>query len=219
MDQASFVRVELHLHTCYSKDSLVQLKDLIRRCEALGIDRFAVTDHNEIEGALAAQVLAPEKVIVGEEIETTEGELIAYYLTEKVPAGLTPMAAIERLQAQGAVISVAHPFDTIRGATWQPDTLDSIAPHLDAVETFNARCLRRSFNREADAFAREHDLAGMVGSDAHSLRELGQATLVMPDFNGPETFKAALGEAQADTTLSPFWVHILSRWAAFRKKR
>jgi hypothetical protein len=219
MDQASLVRVELHTHTCYSKDSLVQPEDLVRRCAKLGIDRFAVTDHNKIDGALAVQELAPEKVIVGEEIETTEGELIAYFVREKVPAGLMPLAVIERLQAQGAVISVAHPFDSIRSASWRPETLKAIAPHLDAVETFNARCLRSSFNREAEAFAKAHNLPGTVGSDAHSLWELGRATLVMPDFNDPSSFKAALRKTQPEGSLSPFWVHFLSRWAVFRKKR
>ncbi len=219
MEQALLVRVELHMHTCTSRDSLVRPEDLIRRCEQLGIDRVAVTDHNEIEGAWAAKALAPEKVIVGEEIETTEGELIAYFVNEKVPAGLAPMAAIERLQAQGAVISVAHPFDLIRSAHWQPGTLERIAPHVDAVETFNARCLRPSFNWEADAFARAHGLPGTAGSDAHSLWELGRATLVMPDFDGPQAFRAALYQAQAEWVLSPFWVHFLSRWAVFRKNR
>lgn len=219
MEQASHIRVELHTHTCYSKDSLVQPQDLIRRCEERGIDRVAVTDHNQIEGALAAKALAPERVLVGEEVQTTEGELIGYFLSEKVPAGLEPMAAIERLKAQGAVISVAHPFDTLRSADWQPGTLTAIAPHLDAVEVFNARCLRPSFNGEADAFARALDLPGTVGSDAHSLWELGRATLILPDFNSPEEFRAALHEARAEVKLSPFWVHLISRWASFRRKK
>lgn len=218
MDHAAYVRVELHTHTCYSKDSLVRPEDLVRRCKELGIDRVAITDHNQIEGALAAQALAPEHVIVGEEIQTTEGELIGYYMKERIPEGLSPMAVIEQLQAQGAVISAAHPFDTLRSAAWQPGTLEAIATHLDAVEVFNARCLRPSFNQEADAFARAKGLPGTVGSDAHSLWELGRATMVMPEFDDPAGFRAALRLAQAEVSLSPFWVHFISRWAVFRKK-
>ena len=96
------VRVELHLHTRASKDSLVQIEDLLKRCDQIGIDRVAITDHNVIENALKAKAMAPDRVIVGEEIETTRGELLGYFMTEHVPPGLEPLAAIARLRAQGA---------------------------------------------------------------------------------------------------------------------
>lgn len=196
----------------------MQPADLVRRCAELGIDRVAITDHDQIEGAFEAKALDPPRVIVGEEVQTTEGELIGYFMIEKVPAGLSPMAVIEQLKAQGAVISIAHPFDSLRRPEWQPHTLEAIVPYLDAVEVFNARCLRPLFNQDAEVFAREKDLPGAVGSDAHSLWELGRATLFLPEFEGPDGFRSALRQAQAEVSLSPFWVHLISRWASFRKK-
>ncbi len=213
------IRVELHLHTCYSKDSLLPLDRLIERARELGIDRLAVTDHNEIEGAFAAQKLAPDLIIIGEEIQTTSGELLGYFMTEKVPEGLNPGEAVRRLKAQGAVISVAHPFDHRGGKLWEPADLEAIAPALDAVEVFNARCLRMEPNKQAQDFARQVGLAGTAGSDAHSAYELGTATLSLPEFHTAEEFRAALRTAEIEGRLSPPYVRLISRHSALTKKR
>ncbi len=218
VDESFLIRVELHLHTCYSKDSLVKPERLIRYCRKKGISRFAITDHNEIEGAFTAHALAPENVIVGEEIETTDGELLGYFMSEWVPPGLKPMEAIERLKSQGAVVSVAHPFDTVRTQHWTRESLLEITPHIDAIEVFNARCLKMQPNNEAASFAEEQGLLATVGSDAHSLWELGRASLLMPDFDGPEEFKFSLTQAQHHVQLSPFIVHGFSRVAVYFKK-
>jgi hypothetical protein len=169
----NWLRVELHLHTSASGDSLVKPQQVIGHCRKIGIHRVAITDHNSIAGALAAKAMAPELVIVGEEIETTRGELLGYYMSESIPGGLEPMEVIKRLRAQGAVISVSHPFDHTRGPHWTYAQLMAIAPHVDALETFNARCFSNKPNRQVAEFAREHDLPGTAGSDAHSVKEIG----------------------------------------------
>ena len=216
--QQDFIRVELHLHTCYSKDCLVKPERLLAHLDKVGLDRVAVTDHNVIEGAFALKKMAPERVIVGEEIITTRGELISYFMSEWVPPGLEPMAAISRLRAQGAVISVPHPFDTVRSQNWAEEDLLAIAPYVDAIETFNARCINDKPNQQAAAFAQQHALLATVGSDAHSLWEVGRATLSMPDFNSSEGFLKALHSAQPETQLSPPFVHLFSRYAAGVKR-
>ena len=210
--------MELHLHTDASPDSLIQPQKLLDHCVRIGIDRVAITDHNSIEGALEAKILAPDRVIVGEEIETTEGELLGYFMTDWVPPGLEPMVTIERLRSQGAVISVSHPFDTTRSCHWSEERLSAIAPYVDAVEVFNARCLTNMPNLKAFAFADEHGLLQTVGSDAHSLIEVGRATLMMPGFLDAEGFKHALKDAEPVTRLSSVFVHLLSRFAVFRKR-
>lgn len=213
-----WVRVELHLHTCASQDSLVRPQELLDHCKRIGIDRVAITDHNSIAGALEAQTLAPDRVIVGEEIETTQGELLGYFMTEFVPSGLEPMDTIARLRAQGAVISVSHPFDQTRGPKWTYEQLLAIAPHVDAFEVFNARCFTNQPNRLAAAFARQHGLLETVGSDAHSLLEVGRASLHMPPFEEAAGFLAALPSSHPQTRLSPPYVHLFSRYAYFYKK-
>jgi predicted metal-dependent phosphoesterase TrpH len=212
------VRVELHVHTRYSKDSLVDIPRFLAHCRKIGIDRIAITDHNEIDGAFEAYQIAPERVIVGEEIKTTQGELLGYYMREKVPAGLGPMEAIRRLKDQGAVISVAHPFDVVRSQHWALEELEKITPYIDAIETYNARCLSEEPNQQAAVFAREHNLLATAGSDAHSLLELGRANLWMSPFDGPESFRTALRTAEREARLSPPFVHLFSRYAVTRKK-
>ncbi len=212
------LRVELHAHTVYSKDSLVSPEKLLSHCQRIGVDKIAVTDHNQIEGAFAAKALAPDRVIVGEEIRTTAGEIIGYFMKAWIEPDLAPMEAIARLRAQDAFISVAHPFDTVRTQHWALEDLLAVVPHVDAVETFNARCLSPEPNRAAAAFAKAHQLLATVGSDAHSLFEIGRATLITPDFHDAETFKAALRQARQETSLSPFFVHFFSRYAVFRKR-
>lgn len=208
--------LEFHCHTIYSKDSLTRPADLIKAARKKGIDRLVVTDHNSIAGALAAQKLDPELVIVGEEIMTTRGELLAAFVAEEIPPGLSPLETICRLRAQGAFISVSHPFDGRRG--WQLEDLLEIAPLVDAVEVFNARCIFEADNRRAAEFAREHDLLGTVGSDAHAACELGQAVALLGDFQDAESLKSALRDAEYRTNLSNPLIHVSSRYAVIIKK-
>jgi predicted metal-dependent phosphoesterase TrpH len=209
--------LEFHCHTIYSKDSLTRPVDLVRVAREKGIDRLVVTDHNRIGGALEAQKLDPERVIVGEEILTTQGELLAAFVKEEIPARLTPLETIRRLREQGAFISVSHPFDGHRG--WELADLLEIVPLIDAIEVFNARCFSEIYNQRAADFAREHNLLATVGSDAHTTRELGRAVSVLEkDFHNAETLKSALENAGARTRLSSPLIRFSSRWAVTVKK-
>jgi hypothetical protein len=214
------LRVDFHTHTIYSPDSLTRPEELLATCRRRGLDRVVVSDHNTIQGALHARELDPERVIVGEEINTTEGELLAVYVSEEVPPGLAPMDAIIRLREQGALISVSHPFDKIRKGHWKLEALLTILPHIDAIETFNARCLWPGFNRRAARFARDHNLAGTHGSDAHAPFEIGNGALILPHFDDAPSLKIALQFAEPGRWLpSAPWVHFASRYAAWYKGR
>jgi predicted metal-dependent phosphoesterase TrpH len=210
--------IELHSHTLASEDCLMRPADIVRTCQRLGLDRLAVTDHNTIGGALAVQALAPELVIVGEEIMTTQGELLAYFVREEVPPGLTPAETIRRLRAQGCAISVSHPFDRLRKGAWQPADLAAIVPLVDAIEVFNARCIYPEDNARAIAFAHEHAISGTVGSDAHSLRELGRAVVQVPGAASGEELVAGLANGQRRTRLSSPAIHLTSRFAKTWKR-
>ncbi len=209
--------VEFHCHTHFSKDSLTSPQKLLESCRRKGIDRVVVTDHNTIAGALAAQALDPQRVIVGEEIMTTQGELLAAFVTEEVPAFLSPQKAIERLREQGAFISVSHPFDRLRSGAWREEDLAAILPQVDAIEVFNSRCMSPSFNHEAWAFTRRHGLAATVGSDAHTAFEVGRSVFVVEPFEGPDEMRKVIRNAVLRMRLSPPWVHFLSRYAVLYK--
>ena len=213
------LRVEFHCHTVYSKDSLTQPKKLIETCKRKGIDRVVITDHNTIEGALRCQEIDPERVIVGEEIMTTRGEILAAYMTAEIPAGLPPTEVIERLREQGAFISVSHPFDIHRRGHWAEEDLLNILPYVDAIETFNSRCMLPRFNFQAQDFAVKHGILGTYGSDAHAAFELGRGTLLLPPFEDAGSLKIALEDPVVPKIIlgTPF-VHFTSRWAVWWKK-
>jgi predicted metal-dependent phosphoesterase TrpH len=213
-----FLSVDFHTHTSASKDSLTSPADFIRIARRHGLDRVVVTDHDTIAGALAAHALDPELVIVGEEIMTARGEILAAYVTEELPPGLSPQETIMRLRNQGAFISVAHPFDSWRRGAWKLEDLLEIAPLVDAVEIFNARCMTPLANQQASEFASQHGLPGTAGSDAHAAFELGAARLVLPQFSGLDELQKVIREGKIQGHLSPFWVHFVSRYAHLRKK-
>ena len=212
------MQIDFHTHTSASKDSLTSPADLILAARCRGLDRVVVTDHNTIAGALAAHDLDPELVIVGEEILTTRGEILAAFVTEEIPSRLSPQETIRRLRDQGAFISVSHPFDSWRSGAWKLDDLLEIAPLVDAIEIFNARCMSPGANLKAQEFAIEHNLPGTAGSDAHAAFELGAACLVTPPFTGPDGLRRVVREGKIRGRLSPFWVHFASRFAYHRKK-
>jgi len=211
-------RVEFHCHTSFSKDSLTSPRALLEACRGRGIDRVVVTDHNTLEGARAAQALDPERVIVGEEILTCRGELLAAFVSEEVPAGLSPQEALRRLREQGAFISVSHPFDRLRQGGWDEKDLLEILPFVDAIEVYNSRCLLPHFNWEAHRFAQRHGLCATVGSDAHAAWEVGRSLLLLDAFEDAEGLRRALRGAVLQKRWSPPWVHLVSRAAVVCKR-
>jgi hypothetical protein len=213
-----YLYVEFHCHTNASKDSLTPPGELVETCRRKGIDRVVVTDHNTIAGARAAQALDPELVIVGEEIMTTRGEILAAFVSEEIPKGLTPRETIHRLQDQGAFISVSHPFDKWRSGGWQEHDLLEILPEVDAIEVYNSRCMLPRFNRAARRFAEKHQVAETVGSDAHASFELGRSLLVLERFEGPEGLRNVIRTGTQKVRWSPPWFHFSSRYAVIRKK-
>ncbi len=204
------IQAEFHCHSNYSPDSLMTIEEIIKTCRNKSIGKIAITDHGRNAGAFKAHQMAPDLVVVSEEILTNEGEILAYFMTEEIPDYLSPLEVVKRLKDQGAFISVAHPFDPYRGASWKPGTLEMLAPYLDGVEAFNARCFDPSFNEMAGTFANEHGLAWMVGSDAHSIPEIGRAVLQLPNFNSAEELRQAVKTATFSGKLSSKIVHLHS---------
>jgi predicted metal-dependent phosphoesterase TrpH len=209
--------VEFHCHTIASKDSLTRPADLVAAARRKGLDRVIVTDHNTIAGARVAQEIDPELIIVGEEILTTRGEILAAFVTEEIPPFLSPQETLHRLREQGAFISVSHPYD-VRRHGWKEAELLEILPFVDAIEVYNSRCMQPVFNQMARAFAEAHDIPGTVGSDAHAAFELGRSFLVLDPFEEAEGLRQVIRRGQAKTRWSPPWIHLISRYATLRKK-
>jgi len=211
-------KVDLHIHTRYSKDSLTTPEALIATVRRKGLSKVAVTDHNVIGGALAAYDLAPDLIIVGQEIDTTMGELIAYYVKEQIPRFLTPQEAIDRLRQQGAVISVPHPYESLRSSALARCALLDIIDQVDALETFNARCLRQNDNDMAREAAETYGKLTTAGSDAHTLWEVGRGYVELPPFDGPDEFLRSLASGKVGGRPSGLLVHFPSTFSKWLRK-
>lgn len=212
-------RVELHCHTMFSPDSLTKPQAIVAACRQRGIDRIAITEHNNIAGALAVRSLAPDLVIVGEEIKTSAGEILAWFLSEEVPKGLSPEETIRRLRGQGAVISLSHPLDPSRGSSAMGlEATLSIIEQVDALEVFNARCLRPDPNEAARRLAEDYGKLMHASSDAHTAGEIGTAVTLMPPFDDAESFRRSLAQATFQARLSGAHVRLFSRYAAMVKR-
>ena len=160
------VKVDMHVHTSCSPDSLIKVDDLLATCDRKGIDCVAVIDHDTAEAALELHRQAPSRIIVGEEIHTTAGEIAGLFLKETIPPGLSPLETIERIKEQGGLVYLPHPFDHMRGSVLDRQTLDEIWEKIDIVETFNSRNAFPWNNWKSENFARKKGILTAVGSDA-----------------------------------------------------
>lgn len=191
-----FVRVDCHSHTMWSGDSTTTIDELLVAVVASGIDVLCITDHSTTNGAQELVDVLPCRVIIGEELRTGPGELLGLFLRERIPFGVTPEEFCQRVHDQGGLVSAPHPFDPMRHAM-APHVLRSLAERglVDVIEVFNAKVSLRHLNDAAAEFAREFDLPGVVGSDAHVPEALGAAYLEMPDFADAREFLANLRRA------------------------
>jgi predicted metal-dependent phosphoesterase TrpH len=174
--------IDLHCHTSGSFDSLSTPADVVRAAAARGLTHLVITDHDRIDGALAARDAAPPglSVILGEEVKTTDGDLICAYLTKAIPPGMSAAETIAAAREQGGLVGIPHPFDRFRGSLSKSAALDALAPLVDWVETHNARLVGNG-NEQAAEFALRHGLPGVAVSDAHTVLEVGVAYTALRD--------------------------------------
>jgi len=198
LSRRTLIDVDLHMHTDHSNDCVTPVEVLLATARERGLGAIAVTDHNEISGALEARDKAAEfgvKVIVGEEVKTADqGEVIGLFIEEKIPRGMTLEETIAEIRRQGGLVYVPHPFDRLHSV---PDYehLLRVVDDVDAIEVFNPRIAIPAWNEEAVRFAGKYRIPGGAGSDAHVAQGLGAVRIRMRDFDGPEEFLQSLREA------------------------
>jgi predicted metal-dependent phosphoesterase TrpH len=205
------IEVDLHMHTDHSYDCATPVEVLLASAREQGLGAIAVTDHNEISGALEAAAQADRfhrsgphppgggsnlKVIVGEEVKTAgEGEVIGLFIKEKIPRGLSLAETVAEIKRQGGLVYVPHPFDRMH-AVPDYEHLLKILDDVDAIEVFNPRVAIGSFNEEAARFAAKYRLPAGAGSDSHVAQGLGSVRIRMRDFDGPAEFMQSLRDGE-----------------------
>jgi glycosyltransferase involved in cell wall biosynthesis len=194
------IDVDLHMHTDHSHDCATPVDVLLATARERGLGAIAVTDHNEISGALEARAKADGvKVIVAEEVKTDhQGEVIGLFIEEKIPKGLSLQETIAEIKRQGGLVYVPHPFDRLHSVPDYEHLLD-VLDDVDAIEVFNPRIAFKPFNEEAVRFAAKYRIVAGAGSDSHVAAGLGSVRIRMRDFDGPEEFLESLREADIIT--------------------
>ena len=210
------MKADLHAHTHFSRDALTSVETFARRYRRAGIDCVAVSDHNNVDGALAVREIAPFQVIVAEEIRSTEGEIIGLFLRESVRKGLTPEDTVRAVREQGGLVLVPHPFDRFRRSPLREEALLRILPQVDVIEVFNSRTVLQGDDDRARRFAEEHGKPMSAATDAHTPWEIGLAYTEMPSFEGPGDFLLALGKGKLMGKRSFVGFHVLSTLAKIR---
>jgi predicted metal-dependent phosphoesterase TrpH len=197
------------MHTDHSHDCETPVEVLLAAAKEAGLGAIAVTDHNEISGALEAREKAAEsgaqggrgriKVIVGEEVKTAEqGEVIGLFIEEKIPRGLSMAETVAEIKRQGGLVYVPHPFDRMHAVPDYEHLLE-IVDDVDAIEVFNPRVAIGAFNEEAVRFAAKYRIVAGAGSDSHVAQGLGSVRIRMRDFDGPQEFLQSLRDAEITT--------------------
>jgi predicted metal-dependent phosphoesterase TrpH/glycosyltransferase involved in cell wall biosynthesis len=196
LSSRKLIHVDLHMHTDHSHDCATPVERLLETAKERGLGAIAVTDHNEISGAIEASRQADGiKVIVAEEVKTADqGEVIGLFIEEKIPRGLSLQETIAEIRRQGGLVYVPHPFDRMHSV---PDYehLLGVIEDIDAIEVFNPRVAMKSFNEEAARFAAKYRIPAGAGSDSHVPQGLGSVKIAMRDFDGPEEFLESLRDA------------------------
>jgi predicted metal-dependent phosphoesterase TrpH len=212
------LKADFHIHSQFSGDCSTSLDQIIRTCQKKKINCIALTDHNEVDGALKLQKIAPFYVIVGEEILTTSGEIMGLFMTKKVPRDISIEEAIKRVKDQGGLLCAQHPFDRFRSDALQADVMEKIKEQIDMVEVFNARTPMKKTTDLARDFAALHHFPATAGSDAHAAFEIGNAYVELPEFKGKEDFLAALAQGKVYGRRASPLTHFTSLWSRICKR-
>ncbi len=196
------IDVDLHMHTDHSGDCATPVEHLLATAREQGLGAIAITDHNEISGALEAAEKSARygvKVIVGEEVKTAnQGEVIGLFLSERIERGLTLAETVAEIKRQGGLVYVPHPFDRMH-AVPDYEHLLPIIDQIDAIEIYNPRVAIGAFNEEAERFAAKYRIVRGAGSDSHVAAGLGSVRIRMRDFDGPQEFLESLRHAEIHT--------------------
>lgn len=193
----SLLKAELHLHTCFSGDSVMKLENLADVCKLKQINCVAITDHNQIEGAFTFRAHYPHiKTIIGEEIMTKNGEIIGYFLSDFIKPYMSAEDTVEAIKIQGGLVCIPHPFGSHGGGALDKKSLLKIIDNVDIIECFNGRNMDMQENYLAEQLAKTYDKVRSVGSDAHTPQEVGRCAVIMDNFTDEQDFLIKLAKAQ-----------------------
>jgi predicted metal-dependent phosphoesterase TrpH len=197
--QDGLLRIDMHVHSSYSKDSVIPAKTIFQSWRRTGIIPL-VCDHDTLEGSnrvmRAIHAEDPDlPLLLAEEITTRDGEIIGLFLTEEIPPWLSAAETLDLIHGQGGLSLIPHPFCTYRGKVLRPDARNALVDRIDLIEGHNARNLSDEEDRLAVVFACDVGIPFTAGSDAHTTMELGRVWMEVPPFDSPKGLLRGLAGA------------------------
>lgn len=223
----SLAFADFHIHTRTSRDSILTEEKFVRTAVERGLTHVAVTNHNNVEGAVAVRETVERlgladrlTVILGEEVSTADGEVVGIFLTETIPPGLSADATADAIHEQGGLVSVPHPYDPFRASHIREEPLLRLAEagKIDMVEVFNSRVTFQRHNQQAAELAARYGLPAIAASDSHSALEVAMSFNVLPAFSTAAELVAALGENEWHGSRSTVLIHLTTRYAVLRNR-
>ena len=185
------MKLVCHVHTKFSHDSMLPFWLLYSCCLYHGITHITITEHNNIDGAIAFKKYCEKKgnkvyVILGEEIMTTHGEIIGLFLNNNIKAGLSPKETIFEIKKQGGIVYIPHPYDEKRYKTVLDECyIQEFKDSIDCIEVHNGRNIDIKYDKKQNEIADKYNLRKVIGGDIHTWIEIGK-DYIESDIN-PET--------------------------------
>ena len=210
------VKADLHVHTVYSRDSLITSEELVFYAKKRGLAAVAVTDHDRIDGALKIARETDFLIIPGIEVSSRNGHIVGLNVQEPIPRDLSADETVNRIHAAGGLAVACHPFMLFKGSLGK-----HASGRFDAVETVNASAVlfNRSVRR-AEEVAAPFRLPRVAGTDAHYAPAIGCAyTLVDAEANVDAVVRAiAKGKCQPFGQPVPFTLKLEKQYQYLKKK-
>ena len=169
------LRVDFHVHSEYSSDSVISSKDLVNYAKKRSLDAVAITDHNQIMGALEIAKKIDLIVIPSIEVSTRDGHLVGLNVNTIVPKGLSSEETIDYIHNQGGLAVACHPFAWFKGSLGT-----NISDEFDAIEVINSSAFPfKRCTQKALQIAQSLNLAQIAGTDAHNPQSIGLAYAIL----------------------------------------
>ena len=195
-------KVDLHSHSIISQDGGVTEKQYIHLLDNATINYIAITDHNETKFAKELAKKLGDKIIIGEEIASKDGEIIGLYLQKTIPQGLTAKQTLQQIRVQGGLVYIPHPFETFRHGL-KINTLEQIKNEIDIIEVFNARAKWRGNSNLALDFTQRYKIATAASSDAHGQKGVGTSFSIVNEAPSPKTLPDLLKKGTLHKQFAP----------------
>lgn len=209
--------VDFHMHTHLSPDGSLHEHDISRALEAGVLHTVAITDHDAIDEALHLQSVFGDRIIVGEEITTSEGEIIGLYLSKLVQRGMSAVKTVEAIREQNGLVYIPHPFEKARKGLSET-TLNSIASDVDIIEVRNGRSFSSRARLKAATWAEQNIVAQAASSDAHGFHGWGRVFTELSEPPTRDTLVELIGSATLHGNLNGILAYGYPKLNRFRKR-